>query len=121
MLSEKQLKLAKNEPKEFLQQYAFLRIRAESKLKRANFWQDCNLGREYCKACFTEAKNLIMLESDISKLIAQADISEQFKTFLYLRYIECQTINEIAETLGYTKRWCQCIQVKALDAFAQAI
>lgn len=121
MLSEKQLELAKNEPKEFLQQYALLRTQAEARLNRVNFWQDCEAGKEYCKDCIAEAKRLVTLERDIAGLITQADISEQYKTVLYLRYIEGQTIDDSAKTLGLTRRWCQTLQARALDAFAQAI
>lgn len=121
MLSEKQLELAKNEPKAFLQQYSLLRTQAEARLNRVNFWKDCEAGKEYCKDCIAEAKRLVTLERDIADLITQADISDQYKTILYLRYVEGKTVEDSAKTLGFTRRWCQRLQVKALDAFAQAI
>ena len=121
MLSEKQLELAKTEPKEFLQQYALLRTLAEARLNRVNFWQDCETGKEYCKDCIAEAKRLVTLERDIADLITQADISDQYKTVLFLRYIEGKTVDDSARALGITRRWYQRLQAKALDAFAQAI
>lgn len=124
MLSEKQLELAKNKPKEFLQQYALLKVRANVKLERIDLWQEYQEYepvQELCRDIFSEAKELMRLAFEIEELIKQADISDQYKTVLYLRYIEGKTAEDSAKTLGVVKRWCQRLQAKALDAFAQAI
>lgn len=124
MLSERQLELAKNKPKEFLQQYALLKVRANVKLKRIDLWQEYQEYepvQELCRDIFSEAKDLMRLAFEIEELIKQADISDQYKTVLYLRYIEGKTVDDSAKTLGVIKRWCQTLQARALDAFAQAI
>lgn len=124
MLSERQLELAKNKPKEFLQQYALLKVRANVKLKRIDLWQEYQEYepvQELCRDIFSEAKDLMRLAFEIEELIKQADISDQYKTVLYLRYIEGKTVDDSAKTLGVIKRWCQELQARALDAFAQAI
>lgn len=124
MLSERQLELAKNKPKEFLQQYALLKVRANVKLERIDLWQEYQEYepvQELCRDIFSEAKELMRLAFEIEELIKQADISDQYKTVLYLRYIEGKTVEDSAKTLGVVKRWCQRLQAKALDAFAQAI
>ena len=124
MLSEKQLELAKNKPKEFLQQYALLKVRANVKLERIDLWQEYQEYepvQELCRDIFSEAKELMRLAFEIEELIKQADISDQYKTVLYLRYIEGKTAEDSAKTLGVVKRWCQRLQAKALDAFAQAM
>ena len=124
MLSERQLELAKNKPKEFLQQYALLKVRANVKLERIDLWQEYQEYepvQELCRDIFSEAKELMRLAFEIEELIKQADISDQYKTVLYLRYIEGKTAEDSAKTLGVVKRWCQRLQAKALDAFAQAI
>jgi hypothetical protein len=124
VLSEKQLELAKNKPKEFLQQYALLKVRANVKLERIDLWQEYQEYepvQELCRDIFSEAKELMRLAFEIEELIKQADISDQYKTVLYLRYIEGKTAEDSAKTLGVVKRWCQRLQAKALDAFAQAM
>ena len=124
MLSERQLELAKSKPKEFLQQYALLKVRANVKLERIDLWQEYQEYepvQELCRDIFSEAKELMRLAFEIEELITQADISDQYKTILYLRYIEGKTVDDSAKALGYTRRWYQRLQAKALDAFAQAI
>lgn len=124
MLSERQLELAKSKPKEFLQQYALLKVRANVKLERIDLWQEYQEYepvQELCRDIFSEAKELMRLAFETEELIKQADISDQYKTVLYLRYIEGKTAEDSAKTLGVVKRWCQRLQAKALDAFAQAI
>lgn len=124
MLSERQLELAKSKPKEFLQQYALLKVRANVKLERIDLWQEYQEYepvQELCRDIFSEAKELMRLAFEIEELIKQADISDQYKTVLYLRYIEGKTVDASAKTLGVIKRWCQELQARALDAFAQAI
>ena len=124
MLSERQLELAKSKPKEFLQQYALLKVRANVKLERIDLWQEYQEYepvQELCRDIFSEAKELMRLAFETEELIKQADISDQYKTVLYLRYIEGKTAKDSAKTLGVVKRWCQRLQAKALDAFAQAI
>ena len=121
MLSKDQLDFAKAEPKKFLQQYEYLRAQAEARLGRLEYWQGCEEAENYCKELVEKVRELVTLERDISSLIDSISIKEQYKTLLYLRYIECLTISEMAQKLAYNKRWCDRLQVKALEAFAAAL
>ena len=49
MLNDKQIELARTEPKAFLEQFKLLRTRYENELDRVNFWQNCEAGKEYCE------------------------------------------------------------------------
>lgn len=126
MLSPEQTELARTEPKEFLQQYRFLRTQAESLLARLDFWdqQEQNTGEEFSayKVELVQAvRRLADLEQDIFKAVDQAELKPNYKTFLILRYIEGLTVKGISERLLLNVRWCQRLQARALEAFSKAI
>ena len=121
MLNEKQRSLAQVAPKVFLEQFRLLRLRAENELGRADFWQSCDISTEYCAECVKRARELVTLESDIANALYTAEIKDEYKTFLHLRYIECLTINEISARMHLARRWLQRLQNKALSAFSSAL
>lgn len=126
MLNPEQTELARTEPKEFLQQYKLLRTQAESLLARIDFWdrQEQNTGEEFSayKVELVQAiRRLANLEQDIFKVIDQAELKPNYKTFLILRYIEGLTVKGISERLLLDVRWCYRLQAQALEAFSKAV
>ena len=89
MLNDKQRELARTEPKAFLEQFKLLRARYENELDRVNFWQNCEVGKEYCEACIARARRLVSLEADIADLLDAVEIKEGYRLFLHLRFIVC--------------------------------
>ena len=121
MLSEKQITLARTEPKTFFEQFKLLRARYENELDRVAFWQNCDAGKDYCKSCIARARELVDLEADIANLLDTVEIKEDYRLFLYLRFISCLSMSEISARKGLGLRELQRLQNKALSAFAQAI
>lgn len=121
MLNDKQIKLARIEPKAFLEQFRLLRARYENELDRVNFWQNCEVGKEYCKACIARAHKLVSLEADIANLLDTVEIKEDYRLFLHLRFIACLSMSEVSAKMLITRRWAQRLQNRALLAFAQSV
>lgn len=99
----------------FLQQYKLLRVRAQSHLERLDFWQAYD--ESYCSEIIAQARDLLSQSNAISTAIESADITEQYRTFLRLRFIEGLTLPEIACEMDLTRRWLCTIQQRALEAF----
>lgn len=118
MLSEKQLSLACAEPKNFLKQYRPVQALAQLSLERAERWRPWN--KAFCADLIQEARNRFTLAKDIADTIERAEIDAQYKIALKLRFIEGFTAQEAATEMGYTKRWFDTIQHRALIAFAQS-
>lgn len=118
MLSEKQLSLACAEPKNFLKQYRPVQALAQLSLERAERWQPWS--KAFCADLIQEARNRFTLAKDIADTIERAEIDAQYKIALKLRFIEGFTAQEAATEMGYTKRWFDTIQHRALIAFAQS-
>lgn len=118
MLSEKQLSLACAEPKNFLKQYRPVQALAQLSLERAERWQPWS--KAFCADLIQEARNRFTLAKDIADTIERAEIDAQYKMALKLRFIEGFTAQEAATEMGYTKRWFDTIQHRALIAFAQS-
>lgn len=115
MLSDKQMTLAKSAPKDFLNQYKPICLLAQVSLERAEWWSGRN--EEFCAELVREARERMTL--DIAELIEAADISDQYKSLLRLRFIKGLTV---MTELGFTsKRWTDTLQSRALKAFAQAV
>ena len=121
MLNDKQIKLARIEPKAFLEQFRLLRARYENELDRVNFWQNCEVGKEYCVACIARAHKLVSLEADIANLLDTVEIKEDYRLFLHLRFIACLSMSEVSAKMLITRRWAQRLQNRALLAFAQSV
>ena len=66
-------------------------------------------------------RRLANLEQDIFKVIDQAELKPNYKTFLILRYIEGLTVKGISERLLLDVRWCYRLQAQALEAFSKAV
>lgn len=120
MLSDKQMTLAKSAPKDFLNQYKPICLLAQVSLERAEWWSGRN--EEFCAELAREARERMTLASDIAELIEAADISDQYKSLLRLRFIKGLTVLSVMTELGFTsKRWTDTLQSRALKAFAQAV
>lgn len=120
MLSDKQMTLAKSAPKNFLNQYKPICLLAQVSLERAEWWSGRN--EEFCAELVREARERMTLASDIAELIEAADISDQYKSLLRLRFIKGLTVLSVMTELGFTsKRWTDTLQSRALKAFAQAV
>lgn len=121
MLSEKQIELARTDPKAFFEQFKLLRTKYENELSRVAFWQNCDAGTDYCKTCIERARKLVDLEAGIVNVLDTVKIKEDYRLFLHLRFISGLSMPEISAKLGLTRRWLQRLQNKALSAFAQAV
>ena len=121
MLNDNQIKLARTELKAFLEQFKLLRARYENELDRINFWQNCEVGKEYCEACTARARELVSLEADIVNLLDTVEIKEDYRLFLHLRFIACLSMSEVSARMLITRRWAQRLQNRALSAFAQSV
>lgn len=118
MLSEEQFSLACAEPKNFLKQYRPVQALAQLSLERAERWQPWS--KAFCADLIQEARHRFTLAKDIADTIELAEIDAQYKMALKLRFIEGFTAQEAAAEMGYTKRWFDTIQRRALTAFAQS-
>lgn len=109
--------------KDDLCEYRSLRIRAQARLARAETWKEYvdkyGYGTEICAELIEEARALISKADSVISEIAQADICEQYKTFLYLRFIVGLTIPAIMQKMNFTRRWTQTIQSRALQALKE--
>ena len=114
MLNDKQIELARTEPKAFLEQFRLLRVRYENELDRVNFWQNC-------EACIARARRLVSLEADIANLLDTVEIKEDYRLFMHLRFIACLSMSEVSARMLITRRWAQRLQNRALLAFAQSV
>lgn len=113
MLSDKQMTLAKSAPKDFLNQYKPICLLAQVSLERAEWWSGRN--EEFCAELVREARERMTLASDIAELIEAADISDQYKSLLRLRFIKGLTVLSVMTELGFTsKRWTDTLQSRAL-------
>ena len=121
MLSEKQIELARTDPKAFFEQFKFLRAKYEHELSRVDFWQNCDAGKDYCKTCIERARKLVALEADIVNVLDAVKIKEDYRLFLHLRFISDLSMTEISARMLHAPRELSRLQNKALSAFAQAV
>ena len=103
--------------------YRSLRIRAQTRLDRAEMWKKYvdkyGCGTEICAELIEEARALISKADSVISELEHTDICEQYKTFLYLRFIVGLTIPAIMQKMNFTRRWTQTIQSRALQALKE--
>lgn len=107
------------EIREYLSSYKLLRLRAEWRHKKINFFRKYNAAGEYCEILARQAEELIAEGQKIENVIDS--LTEPSKTVLRLRYIEGRTLEETADRLHYAYRWTARLQAKAIDDFRKAV
>lgn len=107
------------EIREYLSSYKLLKLRAEWRYKKIDFFKKYNAAGEYCEMLARQAEELLAERRKIEGAIDA--LTEPSSTILRLRYIERCTLEETADRLHYTYRWTARLQAKAIDDFREAV
>lgn len=107
------------EIREYLSSYKLLKLRAEWRYKKIDFFEKYNAVGEYCEMLARQAEELLAERRKIEGAVDA--LAEPSSTILRLRYIEGRTLEETADRLHYTYRWTARLQAKAIDDFREAV
>lgn len=123
-LDNRQLRLAKNDPKTFLSQNKLIDIQIDSLLMRITHFKNYSKYAsisEYIKELSLEISKLKKLKLEIYNLLYDSVENDELCKLLDLRFLQGFTIDEASEKLYFSRRWLLRLQNKALKLFSDTI
>ena len=123
-LSQEQMNLARTDPKTFLSQVQYTKLRVHTRLESIRSWQnlaDLAPDKKPVNAVISEVQNeidaLILLQKDIHQLLEDTVKDELSLEILRSRFVQGETLAQVSARTGYTRRWFGYLQTRAIKSF----
>ncbi len=101
-----------------LESYRLLKMRADCRLYRAEYFEQYNRNDPFSKELRAEAKEFYKEMTKIKKVVN--NLPEPYRSVLIFHYIDGLTLENISERLYYSFRWTQRLKKKALEFLERA-
>lgn len=115
------LKLIQSDPKTFLRKYQSLYAKILMLKNELDFAKETDGDKLHMQACLNELKQAQADRTAIFNFIC-AHVTDERKCYiLCAHYLQGLAINDIAQQLNITRRWCNRLQEQAIDELTNSI